>query len=203
MAKQVIRYRTCDKCTVETEAAVTDKLTFNGSKYDLDLCEKHSLELFSAMMKWLDLGTKTGDTGIWDQQRAAKVVTVNVDVKPTPAAAKAVVDVPLTPVVPLRKVLADDPNLPLTASRWQLTKHAEQRMKDRHLSLADVLWAAEVPEWTVPSKQDDSLEVRRRGACKLVVDPLHNVIVTVIDKDEDARDEFVNDFLHRDRKAQG
>ena len=78
MAKQVIRYRTCDMPhRGEAAAAVTDKLTFNGSRYDIDLCEQHSLELVGAIMRWADVGTKTGDTGIFDQLVEARPDTAS------------------------------------------------------------------------------------------------------------------------------
>jgi hypothetical protein len=66
--------KTCDKCPGEVRAAVTDKLMFNGSRYDIDRCEKHSLERCSAMMLWCDIGTKVGESA-FDQQVIAREVT--------------------------------------------------------------------------------------------------------------------------------
>lgn len=188
--REIIRYRTCDKCAPkEVRAAVTDKLIFNGSKYEIDLCDKHSLELFSAMMAWADLGTKTGESKL-DSQQLAREVKVNLDPPKFPLSRAAEPELepaaatPVAPVTPLRAVLADDPALPLTASRWRLTTHAEQRRVLRELTLAEVLWACERPEVTAPSKVTTGAFCRTRGRCTAVVDPLTHAVITVLTSDE-------------------
>jgi hypothetical protein len=154
-------------------------LTFNGSRYDLDLCERHSEELSVAITAWADLGTKTGETGIFDRQKTAADVTVKLS-PPVPT----VKCEPKPVATPIHTALAQDPDLPLTASRWQLSAHANQQMKERGFSLADVLWAAERPDWTTSCKR---LEERRiglfehtKGGCTAVVDPHDQVVITVL-----------------------
>lgn len=192
MTKQLIQFRVCDKCPGEVEAAVTDKIMFNGSKYDLDLCERHSLELFSDMMAWADLGTKTGESSVFDRQREARAVTVKVDAPKRPVAEPEPTDVePASAVTPIRSVIANDPDLPLTAARWNISNHANQRIELRELTLAEVLWAAERPEFSATDKTDPTLQERRRNNVAVIVNPLENLIVTAYLVDE------------ADRKAQG
>jgi integrase len=57
------------------------------------LCERHSLELFGAMMAWLDLGSKTGEAGMFDRQVRVRPVTIDVKPAAKPAASTVVEDV--------------------------------------------------------------------------------------------------------------
>lgn len=206
MAKQVVRYRTCDRCPGEVPADVIDKVSLNGERYDLDLCKRHSLELAVMLGKWTDHGTKTGNSSTFDRQRPANPVTVDVtSTKKDPvladiearreqerrAAERA------ARVTPLRTVLAGDPTLPLTASRWNLTTHVQERMEQRNYQLRDVLWAAERPETVVPGK--DGVELRRRGTCEVRVNADTNDIITVVDKG-DPDDDFI-DLMQRKVRA--
>lgn len=204
MGKQVVRYRTCDKCPAEVNAAVTDKLMFNGVRYDIDLCETHSMELFSTMMAWCDLGTKVGETTRFDQQQIAREVTVDLEPKKSLFITTVVEEEPEAEPAPpaptpIRKVLADDPELPLTASRWTLTPHAKEKMQSRGFTLAEVLWAAERPE--VSSTDKDAAghdrrdrQLRTRGRCTAVVDPFTDEVITVL---------YAAGVEQTDRKAQG
>lgn len=125
------RAKTCDKCPGENPAAVPDKLTFNGSRYDIDLCEKDRLELLSAIMQWADIGTKTGETGIFDQQREARPVTVAVD---RPAAPKV-----------------DEPE-PAPAGASAKPLHTHPLAGERALRAHGRMWLGFDPpaEWTKP-----------------------------------------------------
>ena len=207
MAKQVVRYRTCDRCPGEVPADVIDKVSINGERFDLDLCTRHSLEMAVAIGKWTDHGTKTGDSSTWDRQRPANPVTVDVtSTKKDPVIAdlearreqERRASERTARVKPLRTVLANDPDLPLTASRWHLTTHVQERMEQRSYQLRDVLWAAERPETVTPGK--DGIELRRRGTCEVRVDPYSLDIITVVDKG-DPDDDFIDLISNDQRKV--
>lgn len=76
----------------------------------------------------------------------------------------------------------------MTAARWVITRHAEERRELRQFSLAEVLWACERPETSVPSKHDIHIQRRFRGRCCVVVDPGTFEVIPVFDPNvEDER----------------
>jgi hypothetical protein len=94
-------------------------------RFEIDLCEKHSLELFGALMLWLDCGSKVGEAGIFDRQVKVRPVTVDLTAPRTDvAAAKAAPPAPVedvevpTNVHPIFTPLADDPDLPRPLGAW-------------------------------------------------------------------------------------
>lgn len=72
-----------------------------------------------------------------------------------------------------------DPEAP--ASRWTLVDHVKERAEERGFHVADILEAAEYPEIIAPDKKFPWREHRQRGEVRVVVNPLENCVITVVD----------------------
>jgi hypothetical protein len=177
-----MQYRICDNHpAAEIPAVVTEKLSLNGARVELDLCQACSDELYSTFCRWADIGTTVGRGTIFDGQRKidGPVVIDLTDKKPK---------VPERPVVISEEevdgekpVVRQMPTVPHTASRWVFIDHAVDRLNERKLDVDDVLHAAERPEKVLPSKQGNGRRLHFRGDVCAVVDPIMHEIITAYD----------------------
>jgi hypothetical protein len=169
MSGQVVIYRVCDKCSGEVAATVTDKLSLNGHRYEVDLCDEHSTALHAAVLAWAELGKKTGSPSRWD---VARTHTGEIRGGATPAPTRTRTPEPVEQ--PARLV----EELPASAARWRLSEHAEQRMTERGFTRREVLMAAERPEVVMPPDDRGGRE-QKWGRCLVVVSVDAPVILTV------------------------
>ena len=191
VTKKVVHFRVCDKCERETDAVATEKVTFNGEAFTLDLCQGHSDTLHVDMDGWTRLGTKVGSSSHFGVRRLITGPVI-VDLRtPTKTVGRGAIDEP--PVPTERRQM---PTYPMTASRWEISHHANERMAMRKIDTDSALHAAEAPEVTLPSKTQPGCQVRSRGAVSVVVNPVSEVILTVypVNEDEDA---FVRPDMRR------
>ncbi len=177
-AKQIV-FRVCDiHDDNKTHATETVKLSHNGHRYELDVCDEHSAELYGAFHSWADFGRKTGEPTVFDKpMRVAGPIVRSPEPEtttPVEAAATKIIEVPQCV------------QLPLGTDRWIITTHAWERMELRKFSREDVLLAAERPEMVQPAdprsqyaKDKPHIREHKRGRCLAVVDPDDCVILTV------------------------
>ena len=178
MTKRLLQDRICDKCTTQTEAAFTERIGVNGEIFAVDLCQRHSDLLHDQMHAWTALGTSTGTPSRFEARRQhTRPVVVDLE----PVLIKAATRTPVGAGSTERRVL---PEYPLTAHRWQMTKHASQRMTLRHLSEAQLLRAAEDPQLVLSSLKNPNVELRTRDKITVAVDPNSLDILTCYDADE-------------------
>jgi len=69
-------------------------------------------------------------------------------------------------------------------AKWRLTEHAEERADERLFTLTEVLVTAVMPEVVYPNgeSQYPGTWNRRRGDCRVVVNPRNFEILTVVDE---------------------
>lgn len=179
MPNELIKYRICDKCPNETLAVETHKVSLNGYRYELDLCEEHAAQLYVVVMDWADLGTLVGEPTVFDKPRvlASERAERQLGDK-TPRVRRPSVEP--EPVAHTGPVVAD------YAHKWTFTDHARLRLGQREISEWDALRAAERPEYTRPDKKKRPDALRHyRGDLFVVVNPYTHEIITAARPSED------------------
>lgn len=184
MTKQVMQFRICDNHPDgrEVAAVVTEKLSLNGAKVELDLCQDCSNELFSTYVRWADLGTPIGSGSVFDGQRKL-TGPLMIDLSaPRPVASDrriVVSEEDIVETAPVERRAVS--RVPATAHRWVFIDHAIDRLNERKLDVDDVLLAAERPEKVLQSKANPDRLRHFRGNVVAVVDPYTFEIITAYD----------------------
>jgi hypothetical protein len=174
----------CDRCPVGREllATTTERFGIGESWWEIDLCQTHADALERDVQAWARLGRTSSapQTGSYfddaSKERAKRAAELRA--RQTVTTAPRFVEPVVEPVSPLRAA-----ELPVTADRWRITKHAEERMVERGFTRHDVLMAAERPELVQPAPtrpgEDNHCREHKRGRCMVIVDPDTNDIRTV------------------------
>lgn len=164
---------TCQRSSKPHPATTTERFSFSGSTYEIDVCDAHADELYRDFFSWARLGRDVSAVErarLSAEKRAATVafpVMRRVEAQDEPVAPK------------FRTVLSD---LPPKAERWGLTDHARERCELRGVTREQALWAAVDPATDRPSHTGDpSLRVRKRGTIVAVVNVDTESILTVWD----------------------
>jgi hypothetical protein len=80
--------------------------------------------------------------------------------------------------------IPEAPALPHLAKNWTLSSHAEEQLDDRGPTFGfdrtDVFLACVQPESTIPNKTDPHRRHHLTAKVQLVVDPIDQVVVTVL-----------------------
>jgi hypothetical protein len=179
LARVLVKVKVCDRCPKgkEKTAVSTERFTWQGSDYELELCQTHLDMLTRELGAWLRLAKDCTSIwqAAWEPSRPA-VRTEATVLRP----ATAGTFLPSSEESKLRATLSE-PGLPDTARNWNWTTHAEERLRERGerygFTRNDVLWAVERPEWV--TRTDDGLEHRTRGKVRAVVDVDTQVIITI------------------------
>lgn len=171
--REVVVYRVCDMPhKKETKAEATERVILNGHKWEIDLCADCSAGMLSAVMKYADHGTKTGEPTVFDKPRRP-----TTSVTPAPRPMPEPVVIPQTQREPM----------PASAERWRLTQHALERMEERGLDMYEVLMTAERPQQSTPSKKDPAAQERFRDGVLVVVKPDTLEVLTCVRLNENRK----------------
>lgn len=171
---ELIKYRVCDRCPHDVIATETHKLTLNGFRYELDLCDEHAAALNASVMAWADLGSPVGEPTIFDKPRvlATAQALQHFGDKACPRPRSEPEPAPHT-----GPLIAD------YADNWLFTDHARGRLAERHIDEWDALRAAQFPERVVRSRTRPDCYVHWRGTLKVVLNPDTHEILTVANDD--------------------
>lgn len=184
MARASVKIAGCDRCVTPTEATITEKVTWHGQVYEIDLCEKHAEMMQRDVWGWLRNAREVETSSVFEKTWSPFERRSSARAFSPPALVQgnnelgAAKDRPLT----------TRPPLPAIAQAWTFTKHAEQRLAERGpqygFSRYEVLMAVVEPELVVPSTKQDETEIRKRGNLRVVVNPSSFLILTVSVREE-------------------
>jgi hypothetical protein len=175
----------CQRCSTKHPATTTEKFSFSGSTYEIDLCEAQADALYRDFFSWARLGRDVSAVErarVSDEQRATKITF--------PVARRTEILDPIAePVKTLRAVVS---TLPPKAEEWRLSLHARERCTQRGITREQALWSAVDPATDLPHTTEPDLRVRKRGDTIAIVDPIDQEVITVwgatAPKDEQAHE---------------
>lgn len=164
----------CVRTSKPHPAVTTEKISFSGSTYELDLCEEHADALYRDLFGWARLGRDVSAVERarrTEEERSTKIVF--------PVSRRVEVEEPVKAAPKTRTVVS---TLPAKAEAWRLSPHAQERCQQRSITREQALWAAVDPAVDRPSIADDPfVRVRTRGTTVAVVDADRQRIITVWD----------------------
>lgn len=186
MAKREVTERVCDRCPQNRPQPATEHVTFGLAerKWQIDLCAKHYRDLDRDIYGWALLAREVEEP-----------VAVKRFTEETAEAGRRLAELrtrqapePELKKVPAKAMHLSGPlpqGLPPEAGEWVFTDHAVMRMKERHVSAVQALFAACFPsiirESEDPNQKDLSIHIK--DGIKVVVNEVDQVIITVAKED--------------------
>lgn len=150
----------CVRCFDDHPADVTVRVMVGSDVYALNLCSAQATKLQAEQMKWARYGTPV----MPDPPR------IGADTRPKLPRARI-------------KEKPVQIGLPINFERWGITEHAQERLAQRGVTEAQVLWCAEFPDTKLPGRTPDTM-VYKQGQVQIVVNPFRHEILTVIDRNK-------------------
>jgi len=160
----------CMRCFIDRPAVTTGQLTYEGYRYELDLCEQHARMFDTDMQNWIRLAR---DCGPEIKERVENPVI------PFPVTDGGV------EFLDERKDSPDE-EITLEAMAFTFTEHALHQMRWRKIDKADVWRALSTKNKTVTiSEKNMNCLVHRTEDMKVVINPMFKRVVTVMWRHEE------------------
>lgn len=179
LAKIKVQRKTCDRCTKMTNAEKTERFTYDGVDYEMDLCSQHLLDLSRDMRKWTAVAREL-ETPYGELTKAGEAWHATIERE----SSKKVATVQPLRYINLDAELDDIPDEePPEYSEWTMTEHAKERQLERGFTHKQVMQAVTHPENVYPSPKGVGYRIQQRGPVAVVTYPEHRAVVTVLYRD--------------------
>lgn len=186
-ARSVLRHHAapmlglCVRCFNKQSATVLKSLSVGEDAYDFPLCETHADLFETQIYAWTRIGqlvTVAAPPPAWTQEAGGRPPRLDV-----PKVAARVVEEVEDDAVPLwednlpaatREMIEAHPEL----REWRLSRKARERASEHDIDLFAVLLAAEAPQQTTPSRDDEEVSLHTRGGITAVVNTRNRTVLT-------------------------